>query len=234
MQIEMPDWFVQDASSDLITLKATELILRLMVGALAGFVVAGVYRKSHGADKGEDAWTMSTTLVLLSLLVAMVSMVIGNSVARAFSLVGALSIVRFRTVVEDTRDTAFVIFAVIVGMASGAGYFLIPVIGIPITSAVAFFMHVCGKRARAKDTACESLMRLTIRIGLGKDPNQILKPLLDQHVVSFQLLGVSTVKQGASIEVNYRLHMNANANPLEFVSKLNMSEGVHGVELQAF
>ena len=50
----------------------------------------------------------------------MVSMVIGNEIARAFSLVGALSIVRFRTVVEDTRDTAFVIFAVVVGMALGA------------------------------------------------------------------------------------------------------------------
>ena len=51
--------------------------------------------------------------MLLTILIAMVTMVIGNNMARAFGLVGALSIVRFRTVVEDTRDTAFVIFAVV-------------------------------------------------------------------------------------------------------------------------
>src|SRR3712207_7596331 len=53
---------------------------------------------------------------------AMVTQVIGDNIARAFSLVGALSIVRFRTVVRDTQDTAYVIFAVAVGMAVGAGH----------------------------------------------------------------------------------------------------------------
>ncbi|MDZ4830382.1 MAG: hypothetical protein SGJ09_09330 [Phycisphaerae bacterium] len=65
---------------------------------------------SHGRDS-RDASTLATT------------MVIGSSVARAFSLVGALSLVRFRTVVDDTRDTAFVIFALIVGMAAGTSIF---------------------------------------------------------------------------------------------------------------
>ena len=51
--------------------------------------------------------------MLLSILIAMVTQVIGDNIARAFSLVGALSIVRFRTVVRDTQDTAYVIFAVV-------------------------------------------------------------------------------------------------------------------------
>ncbi len=55
--------------------------------------------------------TFPTTLVLLAALIAMVTQVIGDNVARAFSLVGALSVVRFRTVVKDTQDTAFVIMA---------------------------------------------------------------------------------------------------------------------------
>jgi hypothetical protein len=61
------------------------------------------------------------TLVLLTVLIALVTKVIGNNSARAFSLVGTLALFRFRTVVEDTRDTAFVIFAVVIGMAVGAG-----------------------------------------------------------------------------------------------------------------
>jgi len=61
-----------------------------------------------------------------------VTQVIGDNVARAFSLVGALSIVRFRTVVRDTQDTAYVIFAVVVGMAVGANDLWVSLIGIGV------------------------------------------------------------------------------------------------------
>ena len=71
---------------------------------------------------GEEAESFVATLVLLTILIAMVTQVIGDNIARAFSLVGALSIVRFRTVVRDTQDTAYVIFAVAVGMAVGANH----------------------------------------------------------------------------------------------------------------
>ena len=57
---------------------------------------------------------------MLAIMIALVTQVVGNNAARAFSLVGALSIVRFRTVVRDIEDTAFVIFAVAIGMAAGA------------------------------------------------------------------------------------------------------------------
>ena len=84
---------------------------------------------------------MVATLVLLTVLIAMVTMVIGDSIARAFSLVGALAIVRFRTVVEDTRDTAFVIFAVAVGMAAGAGFLKAALVGLPFAAAAAFLFR---------------------------------------------------------------------------------------------
>ena len=86
---------------------------------LLGAVVAFVYRRTRVPAHTTPSFTV--TLVLLTILIAMVTQVIGDNVARAFSLVGALSIVRFRTVVRDTQDTAYVIFAVAVGMAVGAG-----------------------------------------------------------------------------------------------------------------
>ncbi|MET0213301.1 MAG: hypothetical protein ABW292_09880, partial [Vicinamibacterales bacterium] len=71
-----------------------EVLLRLVLAALLGGVVALVYRRS----RFEPASSFTVTLVLLSILIAMVTQVVGDNVARAFSLVGALSIVRFRTV----------------------------------------------------------------------------------------------------------------------------------------
>ena len=91
---------------------------RLGGAALLGAVVAWIYQRTR--PPSDTSSSLAVTLVLLSILIAMVTQVIGDNVARAFSLVGALSIVRFRTVVRDTVDTAFVIFAVAIGMAAGA------------------------------------------------------------------------------------------------------------------
>jgi hypothetical protein len=74
------------------------------------------------------------------VLIAMVTQVIGDNIARAFSLVGALSIVRFRTAVRDTEDTAYVIFAVVVGMAVGAGHVWVATLGMAVVALGAFVM----------------------------------------------------------------------------------------------
>src|SRR6185295_13041366 len=85
--------------------------------------------------------SLQSTLVLLSILIATVTQVVGESPARAFSLVGALSIIRFRTVVQDTQDTAFVIFAVVMGMAAGASAPWVAMIGLGIVSLAAVIMR---------------------------------------------------------------------------------------------
>ena len=75
------------------------------------------------------------------MLIAIVMVVIGDSVARAFSLVGALSIIRFRTVVQDARDIAFVFFSLAVGMAIGAGNPPVAVIATFLISVVILGLH---------------------------------------------------------------------------------------------
>jgi uncharacterized protein DUF4956 len=96
------------------------LFVRLILALGLGHAIAFIYRRSRPMN--DEAESFVVTLVLLTILIAMVTQVIGDNVARAFSLVGALSIVRFRTVVRDTQDTAYVIFAVAVGMAVGANH----------------------------------------------------------------------------------------------------------------
>src|SRR6187401_10801 len=96
-----------------------DVLQRLVAAVILGWGVAWIYRATR--DPNDAGPTFSATLVLLAVLIAASTQVIGENIARAFSLVGALSIVRFRTVVRDTQDTAFVIFAVVTGMAVGAG-----------------------------------------------------------------------------------------------------------------
>src|SRR6187549_1436221 len=123
----------------------TFVLIRLVTATVLGGLVAWVYRSTR--DPGDVTPSFTATLVLLSVLIAMVTQVIGDNVARAFSLVGALSIVRFRTVVRDTRDTAFVIFSVVVGMAVGSQHPWVALAGIVVAGGAAFLLARVGAPA---------------------------------------------------------------------------------------
>src|SRR4029077_19737086 len=151
--------------------------VRLVLAMLFGLAIAWVYRRARPANG--EAESFGVTLVLLTILIAMVTQVIGDNVARAFSLVGALSIVRFRTVVRDTQDTAYVIFAVVVGMAVGAKNPWVAIIGLGIVSLAAFVMM----RLRPGPLAGEDPEYvLTLRVGLGQDVNKLLDGQCDSHI----------------------------------------------------
>ena len=66
------------------------------------------------------------TNIFIAVIVCMVIMIIGNNLARAFALVGALSIIRFRTVIKDTKDIAYIFWSLAAGMGAGTGsYFFV-------------------------------------------------------------------------------------------------------------
>lgn len=223
----MPDWLAESVSFN-STLTFEQTLVRLLVASLLGGCVAVIYRLSHGRTKLDSA-SLFATLVLLATLIAMVSMVIGDSVARAFSLVGALSIVRFRTVVEDTRDTAFVIFAVVVGMAAGAGLFLLPLVGLPIVGAAAMLM---ARLEPAKGAPAASESKLTVRLGLGRDPELLLSGILQRHATQYRLTSAETAQKGAALDLHYAVQLRRAVNLAAFAAELNQVEGVQGVEVR--
>ena len=115
--------FFQDLVASTPYISVETILINILVAFVLGFIVAVIYRiTSH--HKATNP-TFMLTLAILSMVVALVMMVIGNSIARAFSLVGALSIIRFRTAVKDTRDIAYVFFALAAGMAAGIGNYRI-------------------------------------------------------------------------------------------------------------
>lgn len=223
----MPEW-LRDSLQNTEQLPPETMAVRVIVALLFGFIVAIVYALSRERPS-QDANSLPTTLVLLSVLIALVTMVIGNSVARAFGLVGALSIVRFRTVVEDTRDTAFVIFAVVVGMASGAGYMLLAAIGIPVVALAALTMRNANPTGNAGQGMSAILM---VRIGLGHDPEALLAAVLDKYLELRRLTATSTARQGAAIELTYQIRLKQTNEAIALVTELNRVEGVQSVELR--
>jgi hypothetical protein len=182
------------------------IAVRLVFAALAGLAVAAIYKASQ--TRSDNSHSLMTTLVLLTVLVAMTTVVIGDSIARAFGLVGALSIVRFRTVVEDTRDTAFVIFAVVVGMALGAGNWTVCLIGMPVVAAAAIGL------GRINGAAPEVIpqKKLEIRFGAGNQPEAALA--------------------GAAFDLVYLVRLQDSQGLLPLVKAIHAIDGVQSVEVR--
>jgi hypothetical protein len=200
------------------------ILLRLLAALASGAVVAFIYRRT----RSDVSASFSATLVLLAVLIAMVTQVIGDNVARAFSLVGALSIVRFRTVVRDTQDTAYVIFSVAVGMAAGANDVWVAVCGIGVIGLAAFVMRTRRDEADAGHLP----FLLHVRLGLGHDADTLLGGALDAHAGRRRLVSLATARQGTSLEVSYRTALASDRSADELVKVLNRLEGVQSVSLQ--
>jgi len=166
---------------------------------------------------------------LLSVLIAIVTQVIGDNVARAFSLVGALSIVRFRTVVRDTQDTAYVIFAVVVGMAIGAKNPWVAVLGLAVVALASFGMMLLRPGFSAQE---DPEYVLSLRVGLGQDVNKLLDGQCDAHITDRKLLSMGTGKQGIALTVIYQVRLRPNGSPDDLVRMLNRTEGVQSVQLE--
>jgi hypothetical protein len=224
----MPEW-LKDLNENAPSLPFQVATVRLLIAVLVGGLIAWVYRMSVRRTAGlSDPFVAA--LVLLSALVAMTTMVIDNSIARAFSLVGALAIVRFRTDVEDTRDTAFVIFAVVAGMAAGVGNWILCAAGVPLVGAVALAM---GGGAAAAAKAAPGAMRevpLLVRIGIGDDPKAELEPAMRRHLEDLRLVRTATARQGAALELTYSVTMRNGEGPVPLVREMNTVKGVQHVE----
>jgi uncharacterized membrane protein YhiD involved in acid resistance len=114
-------------SLELFPISVYTVLTNLAVSLACGIVIALVYRYIY---KGPSYMaTYVNSLVLLSLITTLVIMIIGNNLARAFGLVGAMSIIRFRTAVRDVQDIVYIFFALAVGMASGVGLYVISITG---------------------------------------------------------------------------------------------------------
>lgn len=204
-----------------------DVLVRLALSLLFGGLVAWIYCRTRKREP--IAPSFPTTLVLLSVLIAMVTQVIGDSVARAFSLVGALSIVRFRTIVRDTQDTAYVIFAVVVGMSVGARNPWVASIGTAVVGlAAALMMYLRSGPLPEEDPDYV----LSLRVGLGQDLNKILNGQCDAHFTDRKLLSMGTGKQGISLTAIYQVRLRPGASADELVRILNKIEGVQSVQLE--
>lgn len=202
-----------------------EIIINLSLAFLLCVVVSVVYTKTH---KGLSySQSFAHTIVFVGVIVAVVMMIIGGSLARAFALVGALSIIRFRTVVKDTKDTAFIFASLAAGMAAGTSNYLLALVGTGFIIGVAYTLYWTNFGATYKSNF---LLRFMFKGDTDSEP-YIAK--LNEHASKHKLLNLEAAGDGATTLLTYDIALKAGKNANQLVADINEIEGISEVMLIA-
>jgi hypothetical protein len=103
------------------------IFINLVFSLVCGFWLTFCYQKNHRGLSYSQSFVH--TILLTSILTALVVMAIGSSLTRAFALVGAMSIIRYRTVLKDSKDLTYIFSALVLGMASGTSNYTLAIVG---------------------------------------------------------------------------------------------------------
>lgn len=120
-------------------ISVAEIAIGLIMSVLLAFFIYFVYKKTYtGVMYSKN---FNVTLLLITVITTMVMMIIGSNLALSLGMVGALSIIRFRTAVKDTKDSAFIFWAIAVGISCGSGIYIIAVLGSAVIALILFFIN---------------------------------------------------------------------------------------------
>ncbi len=201
-----------------------EVAVNLIVSLICGLLISFLYRITYKGPGYTSSYLSS--LVALSMITAVVIMVIGNNLARAFGLVGAMSIIRFRTAIKDTLDIIFIFFALAVGMAAGVGLIWISLIGTAFIGTTLFILSKTNLIAQPRE---EFLLQFTIETN-GMETESQYTHILNDYCKRNKLMNVKSA--GPEIlEISYYVSLKDKKLSNEFVDKLRNLKGIKNINL---
>jgi hypothetical protein len=201
-----------------------EIVMRTALAFLLGLGVSQIYRSTHKGPSFSPSFVK--TLVILSMVTSVVMMIIGNSLARAFGLVGTMAIIRFRTALKETRDIAFVFFALSVGMAAGTGSYAIAIIGSIVISALILLITVVRLASRPKRA-----FLLTFQLPPTDRPEQRYIDVFRTFLSSWRILDMRSIKTGQFLDLSFEVKFKSRGESAEFVAALSRITGLDRIHL---
>jgi len=197
-------------------------LLALLLCFVIGHVVAWVYMWTHDGLSYSKMFTMS--LLAMPVIVALVMILMAGNIVIAVGLLAVFTVVRFRNVLKDTRDTTFVLWSIVEGMAAGTMRFGIAVLGAVLISLVFIYLKVTAFGGRHR---YDVVVNLQWR-GDG-DSLDTLQPILWRHSVRAQLAGHRLLDDRQ--DLSYRLSLRDPSRAGELLTDLRATDGVSGVHL---
>ncbi len=201
-----------------------DIVLTLVMSFTLVLIIGLVYQHTHHGVAYSQSYVQ--TLVMLGMVVGIVMLVIGSNIARAFTLVGALSIVRFRNAIKETRDVGFIFFAMAIGMACGTRFYLLAVVATLVICALLLVMDRFN--FFAKDASSQLLK---IRLPVDVPYTTLFTAVFGRYLNRYELVALETVQAGTLVELVYSVEAKRNIDVQAFLRELSGLNDNHKVVL---
>ncbi|MDD9270784.1 DUF4956 domain-containing protein [Paenibacillus sp. GCM10023248] len=201
------------ASTDLTFVHA---LLTILVAVALGAVISFTYMKTQ--PMYNQSFTL--TMIVLPAIIAVIILLIGSNIARAFSLAGAFSIIRFRSAPGDPKDIAFVLFTMAAGLACGVGSFGYAVL---FTVVLCVLMFILKAVNFGDKKSAQKMLKVTIPENLGYE--EAFGEIFKKFHISYELRKVKTTELGSLYELVYLVTIDHLTNQKEFLDAIRCRNG---------
>ncbi len=206
------------------TFTLLDIALVLLLSFMLSLVIGWAYRYTHRGVSYSQSYVH--TLVIMGTVVALIMLIIGSNLARAFALVGSLSIVRFRNAIKESRDVGFVFLAMAIGMAVGTRFYLLAIFATVMLSAfvvILYKFNLFAKEIR------ERILR--IQLPVDRDYETVFADAFEKHLEHYNIISLETVRAGVLQEVVYSIVLKKRAQPRELIEAVRAVNDNHKVTL---
>ena len=198
-------------------LSMTDVLIAMAASIVFGLIIATTYVLTHS---GGHQQSFAITITMLPVILTVIILFVGSNVARAFSLAGTLSIIRFRSAPGDPKDIAYIFFAIAAGLASGVGLYLY---GVVFVILLCVFMFILTKTNFAADGSLSRVLRITVPEDL--DYPQAFDEIFDKYTSKHKLVKIRTTDLGSLYELTYNVTMVRDVEEKSFIDELRCRNG---------
>jgi uncharacterized membrane protein YhiD involved in acid resistance len=203
----------------------TDVVVTLLLSFVLCAGIGWVYQITHRGASYTQSYVQ--TLVMNGMVVAIIMLVVGSNIARAFALVGSLSIIRFRNAVKETRDVGFIFFTMAIGMAVGTKFYLLAAIAAVVISLLILIMNRFDWYARRE---VSQILRVQVPVDT---PVDLLDAVLLKYTAASELISVDSVHSGLLTELTYSVGLKQRAEIQPFLAEIKQLNGNNRVTLIA-
>jgi uncharacterized membrane protein YhiD involved in acid resistance len=217
--------------TEIVTIQ--DAALALLLSFMLALIIAKIYQYTHKGVSYSQSYVY--TLVIMTTVVSLIMLIIGSNIARAFSLVGALSIIRFRNAVKDSRDVAFVFLAMAVGMACGTRFYLMAIFA---TFMISSFILLLYKLNLFNKPMRERI--LMVQVHNDFDYQDHFEHIFKKYFLNYSLISIETLDNKDLIELIYSISLKSKFQTDHFLkeireinenNKVSLIEGQQQIDL---
>lgn len=201
---------VQDLSG---TFSVGDIAIALALSFVLSSAIGWVYRATHRNVSYSQSYVQ--TLVILGMIISLIMLVVGSNIARAFALVGALSVIRFRNAIKETRDVGFIFLVMGIGMACGTRFYTLAVIA---TVAICLVVVVMQRFNWFHSNVQRQVAK--VQVPADEDYTTDIQDVLLRHTSEFELVSMESIRGGAITELMYTVKLRKGTEPATLIAAL--------------